>query len=271
MAFPALSFVRFFQNHGLLTAYDQPVWRTVRGGSRTYVKAILDAFPGRVVMGAPVTCVTRDASSVTVTAQGTPERYDRIAVCCHGNEALAILGDASAAERATLSAFSYSDNVAVLHTDIGQMPRRRAVWSSWNYLSPGPDAPLTVSYWMNSLQPLATRQNYFVTLNPSRPIAQGAEKARFHYTHPLFDRAALGAQAAIWQLQGAQRTWFAGSYCGYGFHEDGLQAGLAIAEDMTRDAAPVRRPWIVERESDRLIGRSRPTPNSRPLAALEAT
>ncbi len=271
LAFPALSFARFFQNHGLLTAYNQPVWRTVRGGSRTYVKAILAGFKGRVVKGAPVSRIVRDAGGVTVTMQGATERYDRVAVCCHGNEALAILGDAGPAERATLSAFSYSDNVAVLHTDVGQMPRRRAVWSSWNYLSQSADAPLTVSYWMNSLQPLATRQNYFVTLNPSRPIADGAERARFHYTHPIFDRAALGAQAATWQLQGAQRTWFAGSYCGYGFHEDGLQAGLAVAEDMTCDAEPVRRPWSVVGESDRLIGRLPPVSPARASAAMEAT
>jgi uncharacterized protein len=132
---------------------------------------------------------------------------------------------------------------------------------------------VTVSYWMNSLQPLATRQNYFVTLNPAVPVAAGSELARFAYTHPILDGAALEAQSAIWDIQGQRNIWFGGSYCGFGFHEDGLQAGLAIAEDMTAGAGPVRRPWTVANESGRLrrpvVGQSRVAarPSASPVTA----
>lgn len=253
LAFPAASFARFFQNHGLLTATNQPVWRTVSGGSRAYVGRVLDRFAGTVRRGEPVVGLTRGAGGVDVTtASGAVERFDRVAVCCHADEALGLLADASSAERRVLGAFRYSHNTAVLHTDAAWMPRRRAAWSSWNYLSREPNGPLTVTYWMNQLQPLATATNYFVTLNPSHPIAGSAVAGAFDYTHPRYDRAALAAQAAIWDLQGARSTWFAGSYCGYGFHEDAIQAGLAIAEDMTAGDGPVRRPWTVANDRGRL-------------------
>ena len=253
LAFPAASFVRFFANHGLLQAANQPIWRTVVGGSRSYVGAILQDFRGEVRRGDPVVAVARGAGGVTLTTRsGRAGTFDRVALCCHGDEALALLADANAAERQVLGAFRYWRNEAVLHTDEAWMPRRRAVWSSWNYLARDRTSPLVVTYWMNSLQRLATTTNYFVTLNPSRPIADAKKVAAFHYEHPLYDLAALEAQSAIWGLQGARQTWFAGSYCGYGFHEDGLQAGLAVAEDMTRDQGAVRRPWTVASESGRL-------------------
>lgn len=266
LAFPAASFARFFANHGLLTAYNQPTWRTVVGGSRSYVTAMLGAMPGPVRRGEPVVRVASGPRGVTVTTQaGRVEVFDRVALCCHADEALAVLDAPSHAERAVLGAFQYSTNEAVLHTDASVMPRRRAVWSSWNYQGSRSDPagsdcavggarprPVTVTYWMNSLQPLATKTNYFVTLNPARSIDPGKIIQTFSYTHPLYDRAALQAQAAIWDLQGQRQVWFGGAYCGYGFHEDGVQAGLAVAEHMTADASPVRRPWTVADQSGRL-------------------
>lgn len=253
LAFPAVSFARFFDNHGLLTAYNQPVWRTVQGGSRAYVAKLRAVFQGITSTGDPVTAVQPEAAGVRVTLQsGHSQIYDRVALCCHADEALTMLGDATPTERRVLGSFSYSNNRAVLHTDANWMPKRRAVWSSWNYISSADSGPLTLTYWMNSLQPLATKTNIFVTLNPDGPMAPGTQLATFDYTHPLFDMAALKAQAAIWDLQGSRNVWFAGAYCGYGFHEDGLQAGLAIAEDMTRDHGPVTRPWSVANPSGRL-------------------
>lgn len=253
LAFPVATFARFFDNHGLLTAYNQPIWRTVVGGSRSYVKAVMGAFAGQTRSNDPVARVVRGPTGVTVVnASGASETFDRVALCCHADEALALLDGPSVAERTVLGTFAYAPNEAVLHTDEAWMPHRRTVWSSWNYLSRDPKSPLIVTYWMNSLQPLATKTQYFVTLNPSQPIAPDKTIARFWYTHPLFDGAALAAQADIWGLQGQSGVWFAGSYCGYGFHEDGLQSGLAIAEDMTRDNHPVRRPWSVGEESGRL-------------------
>jgi uncharacterized protein len=271
LAYPAQSFMRFFANHGLLSASNQPIWRTVVGGSRSYVTAILGAFAGEVRRAAPVVSVTPSAEGVMVTTQGgAPEHFDRVAMCCHADEALALLPQPTAQERRVLGAFNYSQNEAVLHTDRRWMPKRRAVWSSWNYLSAAADTPVTVTYWMNSLQPLATNQNYFVTLNPSGRVRDESHLKTMTYAHPLFNQAALEAQAAIWDLQGNRGIWFAGSYCGAGFHEDGLQAGLAIAEDMTRDTSPVQRPWIVAGQSSRLAMPAGWAIRAKPERAVEA-
>jgi predicted NAD/FAD-binding protein len=149
-----------------------------------------------------------------------------------------------------LGAFRYASNRAVLHTDDSFMPKRRRVWSSWNYIGQrgSRSAELSVTYWMNALQPIGADRNYFVTLNPHRPLAPGAFIDAFDYRHPQFDQAALAAQRRLWSLQGRRRSWFCGSYFGYGFHEDGLQSGLAAAELL----GGVRRPWQVQGESGRL-------------------
>ncbi len=263
--FPAAAFARFFANHGLLQVTDRPEWRTVRGGSREYVSRLRGAFRGAVAAGDPVVSVRREGDRVeVVTARGSAGHFDRCLLACHADEALALLADPDADERRLLSPFRYGRNEAVLHTDPGLMPRRRRVWESWNYLAEGgariPDR-LSVTYWMNDLQPLATGTDVFVTLNPLREIDPARLIGRFSYAHPLYDQAAIAAQRELWSLQGRRSTWFAGSYFGWGFHEDGLQAGLAAAEHM----AGVRRPWRVANESGRL---SLP-PGALDTAALE--
>jgi uncharacterized protein len=253
LAFPVATFVRFFDNHGLLTAYNQPTWRTVAGGSKAYVSRLMGAFAGDRRRNDRVVAVEPGAAGVMIrTASGHAELFDRVAICSHADEALTLLSAARTAERRVLSNFKYADNEAVLHRDNRWMPRRRSVWSSWNYLSDNPSKPIVLTYWMNSLQPLATSTDLFVTLNPTRPILPDDVIARVTYAHPLYDAGAISAQAELGGIQGRDNVWFAGSYCGYGFHEDGLQAGLAIAEHMTRDNAPVRRPWTVANESGRL-------------------
>ncbi|MBX9925559.1 MAG: FAD-dependent oxidoreductase [Hyphomicrobiaceae bacterium] len=246
--YPAASFARFFANHQLLQASGHPVWRTVTGGSRAYVAKLRRAFRGTVRIGDPVVRLTPGTTSVEViTASGASERFDRVAVCCHADAALRMIDAPTAEEQSVLGAFRYARNTAVLHSDRLFMPRRRSVWSSWNNVSRDPAAPVTVTYWMNSLQPLATGTDYFVTLNPHEDIETGAEVAVFTYDHPLFDPAAIRAQAAIWHLQGRRGLWFAGAHLGSGFHEDGLQAGLAVAEDMTRGSStPSVRPWAAD-------------------------
>lgn len=258
MEFPAAAFIRFFDNHGLLQVRDRPAWRTVVGGSRQYVRRVLEAINGRVSIGAPVLRIARTRHGVTVNHAGGAEQFDVCVVATHADEALTLLGDADDRERELLGAFRYTPNRAVLHADRSFMPKRRRLWSSWNYLGSGrgPDASLSLTYWMNKLQPLGDTRDVFVTLNPTRAIEPGSEIAAFDYSHPIFDQRAVAAQHDLWSLQGRRNTWFCGSYFGYGFHEDGLQAGLAAAEDI----GGVRRPWRVANESGRIHLGARPFP-----------
>lgn len=249
LAFPAASFVRFFDNHGLLQI-NQPEWRTVAGGSREYVNRVLADTDGRIEIARPVEAIRRLPVGMEVTAGGATQSFDACVVATHADTALELLADADHHEHRLLGAFRYAPNTAVLHTDPGFMPRRKRLWSSWNYLTRGEadDTALSVTYWMNNLQPLATSQNLFVTLNPDREISPDHVAASFNYAHPMFDQAAMSAQRELWGLQGRRNTWFCGSHFGYGFHEDGIQAGLAVAEDI----GDVRRPWRVRDESGRI-------------------
>jgi predicted NAD/FAD-binding protein len=249
--YPAASFIRFHDNHGLLRLRDRPVWRTVVGGSRSYVEKIRRAFAGEIQIGTPVTCVERGPGAVNVRDNsGHSESFDEVVIAAHADQALAMLQQPSMQERELLGAFRYSKNSAVLHSDPALMPRRHAAWSSWNYIeqrSRRDRAVPVVTYWMNRLQNLPDTQPYFVTLNPEREPARAWHRET--YDHPLFDAAAISAQRSLHLLQGRNRTWFCGSYFGAGFHEDGLQAGLAVAEAL----GGVRRPWTVAGESGRIV------------------
>jgi predicted NAD/FAD-binding protein len=250
--YPAAAFIRFHENHGLLKIAGRPAWRTVRGGSKHYVERLAQSFAGRVRLNAAVALVKRDANAVWIMdGSGQIDRFDHAIIATHADQALAVLFDPSPQERRLLSAFRYSRNRAVLHGDARLMPRRRGVWSSWNYVSAGraeEGAAPTITYWMNNLQKLGPAQPLFVTLNPqSEPKPETVFKTE-RYDHPIFDGGAMAAQRELWTLQGSNRTWFCGSYFGAGFHEDGLQAGLAVAEQL----GAVRRPWQVENESGRI-------------------
>ncbi len=263
LAFPFAAFVRFFANHGLLQSFNRPAWRTVRGGSREYVQRLTAQLPGRKAAGDPVVAVRGGATSARVeTLSGKSETFDAVLIACHADEARNLIAPEDEAARRLLSSFRYAANEAILHTDIGQMPRRRRLWSSWNYigaaeeLDGGRSQRLAASYWMNKLQPLATKTDYFVTLNPLSPIAKDHVVRSFSYTHPMFDAAALSAQPKLSSLQGRNSIWFAGSYFGYGFHEDGVQAGLAAAEDMSLriggTSGKVVRPWTWDQRHGRI-------------------
>jgi len=250
-AYPAAAFIRFFESHGLLRIKNRPQWKTVEGGSREYVKRLMADLDGQVIYGGAQR-VRRVGDKVVVEDKnGTATIYDHVVFATHADEALALLEDADGWERELLGAFRYTRNRTVLHRDPTLMPKRKRVWSSWNFIGrkdEESDHSLCVSYWMNLLQDLPTSENLFVTLNPVHEPAEGSVIREFDYAHPFFDTAAFSAQRQLWSLQGRKRAWFCGSYFGYGFHEDALQSGLAVAEQL----GGVRRPWDVEGESNRI-------------------
>jgi predicted NAD/FAD-binding protein len=248
--YPAAAFVRFFDNHGLLEldVHARPQWRTVLGGSRRYIPHLTAPLQDRIITGIPVTALKRDAAGVTVhDTAGGARRFDQVVVATHANQALNLLAEPSPQERAVLGAFRYTPNTAVLHTDVRLMPRRRAAWSAWNYVGDNARGG-EVTYWMNLLQGLESPEPLLVSLNPATAPDPAKVLRTEEYEHPLFDHASLGAQQRLWSLQGVNRTWFCGAHFGAGFHEDGLQAGLAVAEAI----GGVRRPWTVENESGRI-------------------
>jgi predicted NAD/FAD-binding protein len=233
--FPARFFVRFFANHGLLSVDDRPVWRTVTGGSRRYVEALLTRFTGRVLTGTPVAHVERHVTHALVTPRGAePLRFDELVLACHADQALALLADADPVERAILSAFPYPENIAVLHTDPSLMPHRPKVWASWNYLRRTGGEPtgggLVLTYWMNRLQSLPGPRNHFVTLNAGEATDPKEVIRRIVYHHPLYTPASIDAQARWEEINGVRRTSFCGAYWGHGFHEDGARSALAVTE-----------------------------------------
>lgn len=247
--YPACAFVRFFENHGLLKLKGRPKWHTVEGGSRGYVEKLTAPYADRARLNAGAVSVRRDGAGAWVRdANGSAERYDAVVIATHANDALAMLDDPSAEERRLLGAFRYTKNSAVLHTDPALMPRRKPLWASWNYVGDHPDGGCTVSYWMNKLQGITSREQIFLTLNPRLMPREETILYRTEYEHPLFDAAAIRAQEQLWSLQGVRNTWFCGAHFGAGFHEDGLQAGLAVAEQL----GGLRRPWRVEDESARI-------------------
>lgn len=268
-AFPARSFIRFFVNHGLFALDERPQWRTVTGGSQEYVRRLSAGFINRVRLKSPVTGLRRSPAGVLLRSPcGGEELFDHVILATHADQALRILGDdATPREREVLGSFRYQSNRAVLHSDTALMPRRRSVWASWNYLAEGENAAggntagaTCVSYWMNRLQNLPGAQPIIVTLNPLREPAAEKTFDSFDYDHPQFDAAALQAQDHLPTIQGERRTWFCGSYFGYGFHEDALQAGFAVATAL--GAAP---PW-----SEEMVPASPAATVVQPLEPLQA-
>jgi predicted NAD/FAD-binding protein len=251
---PAASFIRFCDNHGLLKLSGRPVWRTVDGGSREYVRRLTERFADRIHVNRPALALERHDAGVRVHAPDGTRGYDRVVLACHADRALALLGaQATGRERSVLGAFRYTRNVAVLHTDSSLMPQRRAVWASWNFIGGSgaahADSRPCVTYWMNRLQSLPGNTQYFVTLNPPRPPRAGTLLRSESYDHPVFDAAAIAAQRRLWALQDEGGIWFCGAHFGAGFHEDGLQSGLAAAEQL----GGLRRPWTVPNESGRIF------------------
>lgn len=251
--YPAEAFIRFCRNHRLLELGERPRWRTVEGGSIEYVRKLESLITGDIRLATPVRQVVRGPIGVEVhDAAGGMDTFDHVVLATHADQTVAMLADADQMEREVLGAFRYSKNRAVLHTDEKLMPTRRSVWSSWNYLAEGQGAdrrPPAVTYWMNRLQGLPTAQNIFVSLNSPQEPRADLTLRDITYDHPVFDAGAIAAQRHVWSLQGRRNTWFCGAWMGAGFHEDGLQSGLAVAEAL----GSVRRPWRVAEESGRVF------------------
>lgn len=249
--YPFVPFVNFCVNHGLLLFKNRPLWRTVKGGSREYVKKITETFSKNIRLGDPVETVTRHSNFVEVRSRRGIEIYDHVIMSSHADQTLKILSDRDNDEERLLGCFDYTSNTTYLHNDAALMPKNKKVWSSWNYLAKAGklDTALSVTYWMNSLQRLQTSRPLFVSLNPFIQPRADSVYTQMIYHHPIFNNRTLAAQKKLWTLQGRRRTWFCGAYFGFGFHEDGLQSGLAVAEQLSG----LRRPWQVAEESGRIF------------------
>jgi uncharacterized protein len=243
LQFPVGTMIRFCHNHGLLQVTRRPQWWTVAGGARQYVDRIIAGLPD-TRLGTPVRRIQRDAHGVQLWTSSGPERFDKVVVATHPDQALSMLADAAAAEREVLGAIRYQPNRAVLHTDTGVLPRRRAAWAAWNYEGGTQhgqaDGRVCLHYLLNVLQPLPWTQPVLVSLNPVRPIDRARVIAEFDYAHPVFDAAAIRAQAGVPSLQGLRHTYFCGAWTGYGFHEDGLKSGLSAARHLQGDLVAAR-------------------------------
>jgi predicted NAD/FAD-binding protein len=239
-SFPASFMAEFFENHGMYSLRDRPKWRTVSGGSRSYVEAIVAPWRDRVRTGAPVRRIERLGDRVRIEADGCEsEEFDQVVVATHSDQALAMLVDPSAAEREVLGAIPYQRNEAVLHTDASVMPRRRAAWSSWNFHLGEPGRGTTVTYWMNKLQRLRSRRDYFVTLNRGDEIDPEKTIRRISYDHPVYTKEGVAVQTRHAEISGpAHRTQYVGAYWGWGFHEDGVVSALRACDAIRSSTSP---------------------------------
>ncbi len=236
LEFPAKTFVRFFDNHGLLTINNHPKWYTVKHGSREYIKCITEKFSDNILLNRGVTKVVRNDDKVAVyDDKGRVENYDEIIFACHADQALKVIENPTEKELSILSNFTYQPNRMVVHSDTSFMPKRKGAWASWVYLSDTQDdnnSHISLSYWMNNLQPLKTHTPIIATLNPTRKLLENLIYDEYWFEHPVFDSGAIKAQEKINDIQGKNRFWFCGAYQRYGFHEDGLWSAVNIAEKM---------------------------------------
>jgi uncharacterized protein len=238
-SFPASFMAEFFDNHGMFSLRDRPRWRTVRGGSRSYVEAIAAPWRDRVRLRAPVRSVERLDGGVRIAADGCEsELFDEVVIATHSDQALAMLADPSEAEREILGAIPYQRNEAVLHTDASLLPRRRTAWASWNFhLTEPASGRTTVTYWMNNLQRLRADREFLLTLNRGEAIDPEKVLRRFTYEHPVYTAGGVAAQAQHGEISGLRRTHYCGAYWGWGFHEDGVVSAIRACEGLAASAA----------------------------------
>jgi len=247
-SFPARFFVRFFHNHGMLSVNQRPQWRVIRGGSARYVEKLTAPFRDRIRLNTPVQSIRRVAGGVMVKTAGCEaEGFDAVFLACHSDQALAMLSDASSAEREVLGAITYQENEAVLHTDTRMLPQRRLAWAAWNYHVPlvgkkdDNNQKVALTYHMGILQSLDSAQPFLVTLNRSQDIDPAKIIRRIRYEHPLFTQASVAAQARQAEVNGPLSTYFCGAYWRNGFHEDGVVSALAALTHFTERRGDAQR------------------------------
>ncbi len=236
--FPAETFARFYENHGLLSVSGQPQWHFVTGGSQTYVRAFLKDFRGKVMTDCAISGIRRKPSTVALARAGGEEEFDAVIIAAHADEALRMLADPSPEETRLLSAWTYTQNETLLHRDdtfLPSIPRARASWNYRRESTAVDDAPVCLTYDMTRLQRLPTDSRYCVTLNPARPVAREKLIDRFLYDHPVYNFASLSTQKGLAALNGRNRTYFCGSYFGYGFHEDAVRSAVDVGKLMGID------------------------------------
>jgi predicted NAD/FAD-binding protein len=245
LGFPVRFFVEFFLRHGFLNVNDRPVWRTIRGGTREYARRLTAPYRDRIRLRTPIVAVTRAADHVTLrSARGESERFDQVFIACHSDQALAMLQDASVAEREILGALPYNRNEAILHTDTRMLPRAARARAAWNYFLPADRREdVTLTYDMNILQSLAAAHTFMVTLNRSGQIDPARILGRYVYYHPAYSPAGVRAQARRAEISGQRRTFYCGAYWRFGFHEDGVVSAMWALEDFARatGSAPLVR------------------------------
>ena len=232
--FPIRSFMRFLENHKLLNFIDRPQWRTVKGGSRQYVNRIVAALGKSIHLSTNITGIKRDQGGVILSIEGQGDVwFDKVIMAAHADQSMGLITDPTAAENEILSCFKFQENRAVLHSDERLMPRRRATWAAWNYLTgPSTGGELCLTYWMNRLQSIEEKYPLYETLNPHIEPDPALVHGTFLYEHPIFDEEAIAAQSRLAEIQGRDHLFFAGAWTGYGFHEDGLKSAIAIAKTL---------------------------------------
>lgn len=236
LSFPARYLVQFMANHQMLQLAGRPQWRVVQGGSASYVRALRERWNVHERLNRAVRAVRRDAEGVDIENEAGHERFDQIVLACHSDQALALLADASEREQAILGAIPYQENDTILHTDARLLPTRRKAWAAWNaYVPREPSEVCAVSYCMNLLQGIQSPEPFVVTLNRTAAIDPDKVLRRMRYHHPVYTHASVAAQARKAEIQGVRRTWFAGAYWGWGFHEDGMRSAVDVARALGRE------------------------------------
>jgi len=223
---PLKLFLNFFTNHGLFKLKNRPQWYTVSNRSRTYVKKVLEKISGEVFKNYKVSKILRNENNVRILIGNEYLDYDHVILASHADQSLELLDEPSLEESETLKKITYVSNEAYLHRDENLMPIRKSAWSSWNSISKNENT--CVTYWLNKLQNLNSEKNYFLTLNPVEAIDKNKIIKKIHFTHPYFNKDNVALQKDLNKLQGKKRTWFCGSYFGYGFHEDGLKSSKEL-------------------------------------------
>jgi predicted NAD/FAD-binding protein len=240
LAFPVATMVRFCHNHGLLQVNNRPQWWTVKGGAKHYVEKIVSQIQNKYLATPVVKVIRLESGKVEIFTEHTSTIFDAVILATHSDQSLKLLEHVSSKEKQILGAIQYQANIAVLHKDESVMPNQKIAWSAWNYdqsnkQNSTQESRVCLHYWLNLLQPLPSKENVFVSLNPNQPIKKEAVIGQFEYAHPVFDLAAIEAQNKVPEIQGLGSVYYAGAWMGYGFHEDGLKAGVMAAQKLLAD------------------------------------